>query len=78
MPSTIVPLDDARQDHYAARMVPANETRAVRFLAHGSGWNVCTGEREPRNVMHQVIYWNLTREDALAIAHETGTRAFFC
>lgn len=51
----------------------------VRFQVDGQTVNLTTGERQQRgiNVIHQVVYWNFTRETANKIAGWIGAKAVF-
>lgn len=51
----------------------------VRFLYHGQNLNIATGDLMPRgtNVMHQIVYWNFTRETAKKVAKWLGAKAVF-
>ena len=51
----------------------------VRFMKGGGSLNIETGKTTPRgaNVMHQIVYWNFTKETAKKIADWLGARASF-
>jgi hypothetical protein len=51
----------------------------VRFMKGGGSLNIETGQTTPRgaNVMHQIVYWNFTKETAKKIADWLGARASF-
>jgi hypothetical protein len=51
----------------------------VRFLSGGNSLNIETGQTTGRgtNVMHQIVYWNFTRETAKKIAGWLGVKAVF-
>ena len=51
----------------------------VRFQENGQTCNLETGEKQPKgiNVIHQLVYWNFTKEDAKTIAELTGTKPVF-
>lgn len=50
----------------------------VRFMKGGGSMNIVTGEIEKgANVMHQIVYWNFTKETSKKIAKMLGARAVF-
>lgn len=51
----------------------------VRFMKGGGSLNIETGHVSPRgvNVIHQIVYWNFTKETAKKIADWLGARASF-
>ena len=51
----------------------------VRFMSGGSSLNIVTGEKTTKgaNVMHQIVYWNFSKETSKKIAKWLGVRASF-
>jgi hypothetical protein len=51
----------------------------VRFMSGGGSLNIVTGETTARgaNVMHQIVYWNFSKETAKKIAKWLGVRPEF-
>jgi len=51
----------------------------VRFMKGGGSLNIETGKTTPKgtNVMHQIVYWNFSKETAKKIADWLGARASF-
>ena len=51
----------------------------VRFMRGGGSLNIVTGEATKRgtNVMHQIVYWNFTKETAKKVAAWLGVKAVF-
>lgn len=59
--------------------MPRARGTASRFTADGRGFNPITGASAARgtNVIHQTVYWDLSREAAQTIAALTGARLTF-
>ncbi len=70
-------LTPAQIDEIKGEMV--NSGVPVRFMKGGGSLNIETGQTTPRgaNVMHQIVYWNFTKETAKKIADWLGARASF-
>ena len=51
----------------------------VRFMSGGQSMDIITGEKTGKgaNVMHQLVYWNFSKETAKKIAKWLGVRADF-
>ena len=51
----------------------------VRFMYNGCSYNITNGNHVAKytNIIHQYVYWTLSRKAALAIAKLTGTKAVF-
>ena len=67
--------------HFMSIKLSSSDSRVAiaRFLHDGRNVNIVTGQKMKKgtNVINQYCYWNWTREDILAIAKLTGTKAVF-
>lgn len=70
-------LTQEQKDELQEEMVKNGEP--VRFLKDGCNLNLSTGQtmRKGVNVVHQIVYWNFTRETAKKIADWLGVKAVF-
>ena len=67
-------------EEITAEMVPSLLGTPVRFLIDGQNIaSLSTGDLSPKgiNVMHQMVYWNFTRETSNKIAGWLGAKAVF-
>jgi hypothetical protein len=53
--------------------------KPVRFMHNGCSLNIVTGVtcKKGINVMHQIVYWNFSRETSNKIARWLGVKAVF-
>ena len=74
---TMKPLTQAQIDAIKPRLV--RDGIPVRFQEHGQTCNIETGQKQAKgiNVIHQLVYWNFTKEVAREIAGLTGTKPIF-
>lgn len=51
----------------------------VRFLLDGRNLDIITGDLQPKgtNVIHQIVYWNFSRETSKKIAAWLGCTVIF-
>jgi hypothetical protein len=71
-------LDEKEIDYFAGRMIP--NCTPVRFMHDRKSVNIEHGEYVSipgTNIIHQMVYWNIPKDEARQIAKLTGTRADF-
>lgn len=75
----MTPLTQEQIDVIKPKLVKSSEGIPVRFQENGQTCNVETGKKQTKgiNVIHQLVYWNFTKEVALEVAKLTGTKAVF-
>jgi len=66
-------------DALKSELVPAENATPVRFLHHGQNLTIQSGRLMPKgvNVIHQIVYWNFTRETATRIAKALNVSPVF-
>ena len=60
----------------AIKAMGGSASSASRFMHNGGSFDILNGEstRRGTNVIHQFVYWDLTRAQAQRVAELTGTR----
>ena len=72
-------LTQEQIDVIKPKLVRSSEATPVRFQENGQTCNIETGAKQPKgiNVIHQLVYWNFTKEVAKEVALLTGTKPVF-
>lgn len=75
----MTPLTQEQIDTIKPKLVPSKEATPVRFQFNGQTCNIESGQMQRKgiNVIHQLVYWNFTKEVAKEVAGMTGTKAIF-
>ena len=79
MGSDVIKLTEEQIQEVRGEMVPADNTKPVRFLIGGQALWITSGERCSRgsNVLYHPVYWNFSHDTALKIAGWLGANAVF-
>ena len=75
----MTPLTQEQIDKIKPKLVPSQQATPVRFQFSGQTCNIESGQMQRKgiNVIHQLVYWNFTKEVAKEVAEMTGTKAVF-